>query len=339
MGAAALTSRAIIGRMYYQIEQGARASWVPKVSRLFKSDQGSEEYPWLGQTSPLRKWKGERFAKGLRDNNKVTIVNDLYEGTLEVDIRELRRDKTGQINARIDDLGARTVQHWAVLLSDLINNGHIGTGPGLVAYDGQFFYDVDHVDVGAPNQTSQDNDLAVDISALPSSQHGSTTSPSVGEMVLSVLQGIQQILSFKDDQGEPINDMVQEFVVMVPVNLWTAVASAVAADYVEEGQRNPLQAGQSLRVLPMINARLTATDTFFVFRSMGPVAALLRQVEVPNQGGQDASDGDSEADVIVSALAEGSEEAMKFHRHLYGVEASRGAGYGYWQYSCRVQLI
>ena len=337
MGAAALSSRAIIGRLYYKIEQGGRQSWVPRVTRMFKTDQASETYNWLGQSPKLREWKGERLAKGLRENG-LTITNKLFEATLDVDVQELRRDKTGQVMARVDDLGARANQHWAVLCSDFINNGHIGTGPGLLAYDGQFFYDTDHKDPGAENQTNQDNDLTSDISTLPVAQHGSTTAPSVGEMSLSILAAIQAILGFKDDVSEPINDMVTNFLIMVPTNLYAVTASAITAQFVDGNQSNPIK-GSALTLIPQINSRLTATDTFFVFRMDGPVGALIRQVEVDNQGGQDASDADSEADVIVSAIAEGSEEEMKFHRHLYGIEASRNVGYGYWQYSCRQQLI
>ena len=341
MGAAALSSRAIIGSLYYKIEQAGRVGWVPKISRLFKSDQKTETYPWLGQTPALREWVGERQAKGLRDNNAVTIENLLFEATLPVDVREHRRDHSGQINARIDDLASRAAQHWAKLLSTIINNGHASTS-GL-AYDGQFFFDTDHVDVGAPNQTAQDNDLASDISTLPVPQHGSITAPSAGELALSILAGVNQILGFKDDQSEPINDGASEFLVMVPVGLYQAALAAVYNSHLEEGSVNPVQATKQagrIGIEVVQNSRLTNTSTVFVFRTMAPVPSFIRQAEVPApMGRSEGTDADSEADIVISALAEGSEEEFKNHRHLYGVEASRNVGFAYWQTACRVELI
>jgi hypothetical protein len=46
-----------------------------------------------------------------------------FEGTLELAVRDMRRDKTGQIMVRVNDLADRTNAHWASLLSTLILNG------------------------------------------------------------------------------------------------------------------------------------------------------------------------------------------------------------------------
>jgi phage major head subunit gpT-like protein len=332
MGANGLSSRAIIGALFASVEQAARSSWVPSIAKAFRTDQESETYKWLGMVAQMREWVGPRIAKGLRENG-ITVANKLFESTLEVDVRELRRDKTGQIMARIDDLGRRTVQHWAKLLSDLIN-----AGGATACYDGQFFFDTDHADPGAAYTTAQSNAISVDISALPVPQHGSTTAPSAGEMSHVIMQAVRAILGFKDDTGEPINDGVMDFMVMAPISLWNVAAAALSSDKLEEGSVNVTKgAGLNFALVP--NSRLTATEGIYVFRTGGPVTPLLRQMEVPNRGGTVAPDSDSEADIIVSAIAEGSEEEFKNHRHLYGVEASRNVGYAYWQYAVQATMI
>jgi len=335
MGATALSSRAIIGAFFYELEQAVRSSWVPKLAKAFRTDQESETYKWLGQVAQMREWIGPRIAKGLRENG-LTIANKLFESTLEVDVRELRRDKTGQVMARVKDLAGRTVQHWASLLSTLVNNG-AGNTSGL-AYDGQFFWDTDHADPGAAYTTAQSNSLSVDISALACSVHGSTTAPSAGEMAQVMMQAVAAILGFRDDTGEPINDGVKDFMVMAPISLWPVVGSVLSSINLESGSNNPVR-GSGVNFELIANSRVTATEAIYVFRTGGPVTPFLRQFEVPNRGGTAAPANEDEADVLVSAIAEGSEEEFKNHRHLYGVEASRNVGFGYWQYGCKATMI
>jgi phage major head subunit gpT-like protein len=110
-----LSSRAIIGRFYMQLEQALGLNWWPRIAMQFSSDQASEEYKWLGMAPAMREWIGARMAKGLRDNG-LTITNKTYESTLPIDVDEQRRDKTGQIQVRIDDLARRVAAHPVKLL-------------------------------------------------------------------------------------------------------------------------------------------------------------------------------------------------------------------------------
>jgi phage major head subunit gpT-like protein len=133
MSAKGLGSRAIIGEYYKTLEQSEGQSWLRAVSMLFTSDQDSETYKWLGQTPAMREWVGGRQAKGFRENG-ITIINKHYEATMEVLLRELRRDKTGQVLVRVQEMARRTNAHWASLLSTLIINAE-----STACYDGQYF--------------------------------------------------------------------------------------------------------------------------------------------------------------------------------------------------------
>jgi len=315
-----ITTREVIGMFFERLAQDVGVGWLAMVSMLFQSDQEMEKYPWLGMVPMLREWVGGRHAKQLPEE-LITIVNKHFEATLEFQLDDLRRDKTTQIRTRINELADRANAHWAKLLSTLINTGNTDTN-GL-AYDGQYFYDTDH-ETG--DSGTQDNDITVDISALPTTNHGSTTKPSAAEMSLSILQSIQQIISFVDDQGEPMNELARNFLVMVPINHWEAATAALGNRVIDGNDTNTLVSvqadGFNISLAP--NVRLTATDTFFTFNADGSTKALIRQ---------------EETDVMFKAKAEGSDFEFDNDAHQYGVDTHRNVGYGRWEKSCRTQLI
>lgn len=313
MGAIGLSSRAIIGEFYKALSQDVGARWISLLSMLFTSDQDGEEYKWLGMSPMMREWVGGRNAKGFRENG-ITIKNKHYEATMEVLVKELRRDKTGQVLVRIREMAQRTNAHWASLLSTLILNG-----PSAVGYDGQYFFDTDHSE---GDSGTQDNDIQVDISALPASVHGVVTAPSVEEMQQSILKGVVQILSFKDDQGEPMNEDAANFLVMVPVPLYLVGSKAVSLPIGTGVTEQNLPAGLNIDVVT--NGRLTWTDSFSIFRTDGNVKPFIRQ---------------QETEVQMKAKAEGSEYEFDNDAHQYGVDTWRNVGYGYWQHACYVTMI
>jgi phage major head subunit gpT-like protein len=315
MGVQTLSSRAIIGRFYKTLEQDEGAGWIGDTSMLFTSDQAGEEYRWLGQSPAMREWVGGRHAKGFRENG-ITIQNKHYEATLEVQVKDLRRDKTGQIMVRIDELARRTNAHWASLLSALIVGGEAG-----VCYDGQFFFDTDHAE---GNSGSQSNDLSIDISGLPVTNHGSTTAPSVGEFGMCIQQAVAAIYGFKDDQGEPMNENAQSFVVMVPTPLLAVAQAAIAMPFIDRGDSNALAGQSNYSIRAVANARLGWTAQAAVFRTDGGVKPFIRQEETAVQ---------------IKARAEGSEFEFENDSHQYGVDTWRNVGYGYWQHACLFTMI
>jgi phage major head subunit gpT-like protein len=316
MSAQSLGSRAIIGEFYRTLEQDLGNSWIPTVSNLFQTDQDGETYRWLGMVPAMREWVGGRQAKGFRDNG-ITIENKHFEATLEVLVREMRRDKTGQVLVRIRELAQRANAHWAKLLSTLIVNG-----ASTVCYDGQYFFDTDHAE---GDSGTQSNSIGVDISALPGSVHGSTTAPSNEEMQGSIMAAIQTIYGFKDDQGEPTNENARRFVVMVPPSLWTPAYQAVYSPLAGtlQSSLDQIRTG-GLDITPVVNARLSSwTANFAVFRADSEIKPLIRQ---------------QETEIQVKAIAEGSELEFKEDKHHYGIDTWRNVGYGDWKAACLVTM-
>jgi phage major head subunit gpT-like protein len=309
-----LSDRALIGRFYATLEADAD-TYVNQLAFPVNSDQASETYGWLGQTPMMSEWKGQRRLNSMRVN-EYTLKNIEYDTGLEVDVRDLRRDKTGQIMVRIDELAAKTNRFKAKLLSEKII-----VGESTTCYDGQYFFDTDHSE---GNSGSQSNDIPVNISAQPTAVHGSTTAPSAGELQHAIGLGIQQMLSLKDDQGDPINEGAREFMVQVPVPFWLNASAALGSPMADGGNSNILMAMDGFRITLKPNPRLTWTEKLAVFRTDGRVKPFIIQEEQP---------------VTLQVIGEGSEYAKLHKKHLYIPEWCGTVGFGYWQHACLVTLI
>lgn len=313
MGGKGLSSRAIIGMYYEILETIALLGWVEGLSMPVSSDQASEEYKFLGMSPAMREFFGGLNPKGLRENG-ITIENKEFEATIEFLTKDIRRDKTGQIEVRIGELAERTQMHWASLLSTLIAGGASG-----LCYDGAYFFDTTHSEGKSGTQSNQ---LSIDISEIPTEKHGSTTYPSNGEMANCILQAIAAILGFKDDQAEPLNETAREFAVVTPITLLPAAQAAVSNLYLAAGEQNPLASNPDFKVRAYGNARLSSwTDRFMVARTDGRVKPFIRQNEVEPQA---------------SMLGEDSEYALINKKQLFSVYASRNVGYGLWQGTAQV---
>ncbi len=309
MSAKGLGSRAIIGEFFAALDIDLGASYIPGVSNIFESDQESETYKWLGMVPQMREWIGGRNAKGFRENGQ-TITNKTFEATLEVLVDEIRRDKTGQVMARVRELAQRTNSHWAKLLSSLLI-----TGESAVCYDGQFYFDTDHAE---GESGTQSNDIGASA--------GTPTSPTSGQMETAILASIEQILGFVDNEGEPMNENARSFLIMVPVSYMNAAAGAIGSDIIIDSSTSrsnnirTLGSMGGFNVELAVNARLSAwTTKFATFRTDAETKALIRQ---------------EEEEVSISAIAEGSELEFKENKHQYGVKAIRNVGFGLWQRAC-----
>jgi len=298
MSAKGLGSRAIVGYIMDALDQ-PQNTWVDAVSNLFTSDQESETYKWLGTSPIMREWIGGRQAKGFRENG-FTIKNKTFEATLEVMLDEIRRDKTGQVMARIRQMAERAQDHDAKLLSALIVGGE-----AALCYDGQFFFDTDHVE-GASG--TQSNDLTLDVTT--------PSAPTASDVEKAILAATEKMLGYKDDQGEPINEDAKSFLVMVPVGLMPAATSALS-------KTNDIGPGMfsfdGFEVALAVNPRLTAggwTDEFVTFRTDGSIKPLIRQEETAP---------------AVKVKDENSEFAFDNDAIQVGIDSWRNVGYGRWQ--------
>lgn len=302
MGAGTLSSRAIIGEFYNRLQMDLGMGWIPDVSMLFQSNQESESYAWLGMAPTMREWIGGRNAKGFRENG-ITIRNKTFEGTLEVLVDEIRRDKTGQVMLRVAELAQRTNSHWASLLTTLLV-----AAEDAVCYDGHYFFDTDHSEGGSG---TQDNDLT--------GAAATNTQPTAAEAETALMACVSAILGYKDDQGEPMSEGASNFRIMIPTVYISPFAAVLNNEFIAAGQSNIVKNIDGFKFTLSVNPRLSSGAKFYVFRADGLTKPLIRQ---------------EEEEVSVSAIAEGSELEFRENKHQYGVKAIRNVGYGYWQHAC-----
>ncbi len=300
-----LSSRAVIGRFFRRLEEFADAAWWTQVAMRFPSAQESETYRWLGMVPQIREWKGGRQARPLRANGQ-TIINKTWESTIRVDADEQRRDKTGQIMIRVNELARRVALHPNKLLTQLVENG-----ASTVVYDGAEFFATDHSE---GESGTQSNSITHDV-ATPSA-------PTDSEMYEAIVDGIAQILRQRDDQGEPMNEGAARFLVMVPMNFLSSTLIALSSGTIANSD-NPLAASEPFTIQWVANPRLSWTDRFTVFRTDGETRPFIFQEELPVQ---------------MQVLAEGSELEINENQHQFGVKAIHAAGYGFWQDACLVTL-
>lgn len=316
-----LSSRAIIGAYFARMEAAPGLRWVEAVSDFFLSDQAAETYAFLGQAPAMREWVGGRQPSSLLQLPPITIPNRRYEAVLEVEVKDLRRDKTPQLEARINEFADGSKNHWAGLLAYLLSIAETAHG-----YDGVPFFGTTHSE-GASGQ--QSNSISVDISELTATVHGVPAAPSHEEVQQAVWRAITQIMTVKDDRGEYFNESARRFLVMTPPHYRFAFEAAFTPELLQAspGNGNPdglVLDGQPIEITVASNPRLSWTDKFAVFQTDGATKALIRQ---------------SETDIRLRAKAEGSEHEFDTDTWHFGIDATRGVWFGHWQRACLVRLV
>lgn len=315
-----ITTKGVVGLILARLDTGPTA-WVTSVAMRMDSTQATEEYGWLGASPAMREFIEGRSPQELAENS-FTVSNKDYEGSIQIWSKDMRRDKTGQIQIRVNQLADRANDHPAKLLSTLIVNAE-----SAACYDGQYFFDTDHSE---GDSGSQSNDISVDISALPTTNHGTTTAPAPEEMARAIVAGIVQLLTFKDDRGEPMNQSATGFTVMMPLGTNGGLASAAleaVSQLLGEGGKSGLIAATlkgRFTIDLVINPRLTTwTDKFAVFRTDEAAKPFILQEEMAPE---------------VVALGDGSEYEKLNKKQLFGVDWSGNVAYAYWQYGVLVTL-
>lgn len=297
-----LTTSAIKGTFFSTLKK-VKPIWK-ELATVVKSNSSAENYRWLGTVPQMREWGSGRVAKGLRSES-YSVENHKYEATIEVDRDELADDQLGQIMIRIKELAYRAATHPDKLLANLLEHGD---EQGYNSYDGVSFFSTNHK---GGDGSIQSNDITLDVSNI--------YDVTDDEFADSYKRAVQTMLSYKDDQGEPLNVDLGRLIALVPAGLWYQAKKALTADMVGSST-NILSGEAKVIVFP----RLTDQTRWYLCRVDLPVRPFIFQDREPLE---------------FSVLAEGSEEAFKREKYLYGVRARYALAYGYWQYCVRVSFV
>lgn len=323
-----ITERAALGMFFERLSQATGIDWLEAICTTpITSDQDSEDYPWLGMVPQMNVKKGsKKFDQLLKTNWNVKNVE--YQGGIKLPKKLIIYDKTTQVMSRLSELAVRSLSHWASLIAPLIVNGE-----STVCYDGQFYFDTDHTE---GDSGTQSNDINADISTYPVSNAGTTTAPSPGEMIHAIMAGVQQMLAFKDDQGEYVNEGMTEFKVMMPISFLTAGLQAMSSSKIDGGSTNLLIEQDSFKFSVNVSPRLSSwTTKFVIFGTQGEQKPFIRQQRTPNN----AAPGYDSNGLLIQTLWLDSEHCVKNDECLFSIETERAAAYGDWKKSCLVTLV
>lgn len=110
-----------------------------QIAAKVDSDGGSEEYGWLGGLAGMREMHGERMPQGLK-NYDFTIKNVEFEESVRVKRADIRDNKISAYTNVVRMIGENYRLFPDEKIFGLLNGGFDN-----VAYDGQNFFDTDHV--------------------------------------------------------------------------------------------------------------------------------------------------------------------------------------------------
>lgn len=174
-----MTNFRVIFKEAFEGEKPTYQSLVMSV----ESDSDKESYNWLGAIPAPREWTDERVVQGLRADH-YEILNRNYEITIGVDRNTLEDDKYGMIAPRIRGMALRAARHPNKLVFELLN-----AGATAKTYDEIEFFKA--------NRTIGDSGTINNIAA--GAYAADTTKIRTG-----LGKAIEQMMGFKDDQGEPM---------------------------------------------------------------------------------------------------------------------------------------
>lgn len=102
------------------------------------STTAEEKYAWLGATTKLREWIGDRVYQNLKVHG-YAITNKDFESTVAVPRNAMDDDQYGVYTPLMSQMGQDAALHPDELVFALLAAGFTTT-----CYDGQYFFDIDH---------------------------------------------------------------------------------------------------------------------------------------------------------------------------------------------------
>ncbi|MFO6448923.1 Mu-like prophage major head subunit gpT family protein [Erythrobacter sp. NE805] len=144
-----------LGRTFsalYQQGLTMAASQSALVATTVPSSTGENEYGWLGKLPSMREWLGDRVINAATASD-YTIKNRDFEQTIGVDRNDIEDDNIGIYSPLFTEMGRSTMAHKEELVF-----GQLKAGFDRPCYDGQNFFDTDHVVLDAAgNETTVSN--------------------------------------------------------------------------------------------------------------------------------------------------------------------------------------
>lgn len=258
----------ISGQVPTHLIQGARAGFLQalkdtpqqwqRIANAFPMSAKTIDLVDLGAAPmPKNSASGTTFQDFIEKTLQVTPLD--WDITVHITHNAMMDDQTASLANRVRGAGANFNKHMDKLVFQALDAGD-GSTYGL-CYDGQYFFDSDHVDKGGNYQTAQDN-----VSALA--------------LTLDNFETIRTTMwTVVDDQGEYLNYVPNLLVVPPAYEREAAQIATNPADYATANNAiNPYSGRVSYIVSPYMNS--TAWALVAGSESVKPIYLAMR--EAPN---------------------------------------------------------
>ncbi|MGC0151196.1 Mu-like prophage major head subunit gpT family protein [Chromobacterium vaccinii] len=267
----------------------APSQWQ-KVAMLVPSSTKTNDYKWLSNFPRMQKWIGEKTVKALAASG-YTITNDDWEVTVEVDRNDIDDDNLGIYAPQAQMAGESAKQLPDEIVFDLVNKGFASQ-----CYDGQYFFDVDHVVAGQSVSNKGTKKLSAASLAAARASYGAARTA---------------MKKFKDDEGRPLN--ISPNVLLVPPALEDDANLLMTTERFEDGKPNPYRNTATVVAAPWLNS-----DTaWFLLDTSRPIKPFIYQErKKPN---------------FVQQTDPQADDVFNRKKYKFGAEARAAGGYGFWQ--------
>lgn len=251
----------------FNLESSAVKTWYPTISTIAPSDGADESYGILGSMPSVREYLGDRQYSKLRGAT-YTLANKEWEASLEIEKKDIADDRLSLYDGAVTSLAQRAARHPDKLLMTAIVNGE-----STACFDGQYFFDTDHAWGSSGNQ---DNDLT--------GAAATNTQPTIAEFLTSYEAMRSAMLSFVDDNGEPLHEDVitgtdsgMQFVALVPTEFETVAKQAFNQTLNNSGGSNVVLD----RPIVCCSTHLTSAAKWYLFRVDVPLKPFIFQAREP----------------------------------------------------------
>lgn len=261
-----------------------------KVAMEVPSNGKENDYSWLSRFPKMREWIGDKVIKSLAAFH-YTIRNKDWEATVEVDRNDIEDDQLMGYALQAKGAGQSAAELPADIVAALISNGFTN-----LCYDGQMFFDTDHLVAGKSVSNRGTKKLKVGSLAEAKASYGAARTA---------------MRSLKDDEGASLK--IRPNLLVVPPALEDDANYLMTAEKFPDGTPNPYRNTAEVLVMP----ELSSDSAWFLFDTTKPVKPLIYQLR--------------KKPVFVEQMDYNSDNVFKRKKFLFGAEARCNGGYGFWQ--------
>ena len=279
--------------LYNQAYEAATPAW-PKVAMEAPSTGAEENYQWLGDVPGMKEWLDEKTLEKLM-GFQYTIRNKDWESTITVDRNDIEDDRLGIYRPKILELGGEARRHPDELVCTIRK-----AGDSSLCYDGQYFYDTDHV-IGKSGTLS--NKLT-------------GTGTTVAQIRADAIAARAALRKFKNEFGKPFvrKTGALELLATIPPDL--------EGQFEDLNNPGPGSTVAKFNLPYAVDPYLADTNDWY----MDYVGGFVKPFVFQNRKNPD----------FVQLDNPNTTEMVFMRKKLaFGVEARYNVGYGLWQYSIK----